>query len=589
MEMSADYNKSSDKTPEEEPLDSEGTLETAITQKPMITCKVCNKKVQRSKIVIHLTRSKKGCKEGYGNLEAMIAQRDKERKEYLKNYDKKYNELNADKRSKTKARKYSENSESINQKRRETYKLKKIAKMKDSDCKLETKKTQPNVNIKIPTGNEKEPKDTDGKIAICKGCKKEIKENVIINHILTSTTCESTYNEKEIHDMLEKERAYKNKYQRDYYKKKGDKKRERQAKYYKENKEAIKEKKKEHYAANRWKIHEIRKKHYDKNSEVIKNKMKKNYDPVAKKKKLESKKNFVCFCGKSSCRGCEASRGEKDDVEYNLWMQNLQKFKYAEVYFNECFKRVEYKLFRTATNQDLEIFDEISELRLRFLQIYGKINADNEATMIKVNRLFLSEDVQRIYKEKKEYISNEWIAPLEETESLFILVSDHLTPKDGYRREPINTPCKDKEHCEKCINVLKYFKENLSGYYTCHTWHAQWKLKDHSTSLGHLDMSEVNATKIEKIKARIEELYTDLERKITKPSVELDDLKWWKEIHLLYGKISVLEGSQHTDDQSFMDVEWKTMFKYVNFVFCTGCKWCRKKSHFDYDVQKRVK
>ena len=81
------------------------------------------------------------------------------------------------------------------------------------------------------------------------------------------------------------------------------------------------------------------------------------------------------------------------------------------------------------------------------------------------------------------------------------------------------------------------------------------------------------------MKARIEELYTDLERKITKPSVELDDLKWWKEIHLLYGKISVLEGSQLADDHSLMDVEWKTMFKYINFSFCTGCKWCTGKKN----------
>ena len=113
--MPANYHKSPDKTPEEEPFDSEGA---AITKKIMINCKVCNKEVKRSKIIMHLKTSKKGCQEGYGNLEAMITQRDKERKEYVKNYNKRYNELNAEKRSTTKARKYSENSESINQKRR---------------------------------------------------------------------------------------------------------------------------------------------------------------------------------------------------------------------------------------------------------------------------------------------------------------------------------------------------------------------------------------------------------------------------------------------------------------------------------------
>ena len=203
--------------------------------------------------------------------------------------------------------------------------------------------------------------------------------------------------------------------------------------------------------------------------------------------------------------------------------------------------------------------------------------------MIKVKRLFLKEDVEREYKEQMEYISSEWDDLREETESLFIKVSDHLIPEEIGRREPMNAPCKDKKHCEKCINVLKYFKQNARGYYTCHTWHAQWTLKDHSTSPEQLDISEVSATNIEIIKARIEAFYTDLEESSQdKTSVASKDLKWWKEIYLLYGKISVLEGSQLADDHSLMDVEWKTMFKYVNFSFCTGCKWCTgKKTLFD--------
>ena len=92
---------------------------------------------------MHLTTSKKGCKDGYGNLEEMIAQRDKERKEYLKNYKKKHNELNADKIKKTKASKYSQNSDSINQKRREKYKLQTIAKRKNFEPIAKTEKTKP--------------------------------------------------------------------------------------------------------------------------------------------------------------------------------------------------------------------------------------------------------------------------------------------------------------------------------------------------------------------------------------------------------------------------------------------------------------
>ena len=572
--MSADHQKPPDKTSEEEPFDSEGTLETAVTKKNMISCKICNKTIQRSKIIMHLNTSKKGCKDGYGNLEDLIAQRDIERKEYLKNYKKKHNELNADKIKKIKANKYAENSESINQKRREAYKLKTIAKKKDSDSNAETVKIQPVLDKNL-TGNKRKLKDTDGNLVICKGCKQERKENVIINHVLNSQKCESTYSKKEIQDMIEKESAYQNKYQREYYKKMGDKKRKRQAEYYKENKEAIKEKKKEHYAANRWQYHQKNKKQYDKNSEIIKKKLKETYDPVIQKKKLEAKKQKVCFCGKKFCGGCEASRREKDQVEHELWKENLREFRFAEFYFDECFKRVEYKLFGTPTKQALELFDEISKLRLQFLQTYGEINADLEATMTKVNSLFLSEDVQWKFKEKKKYISNEWKTPLKETESLFIQVSDHLKPDDGYLREPINTPC--KEHCEKCINTLTSFKKNARGNFTCHHRHAQWIIKDHSENLKHLEKSEVNVNKIEKIKARIDENYTDLERelhRISKTSMASEDLKWWKEIYLLYGKISVLEGSHHADDQSLMYLDWKKMFKYVTFAFCSGCKWC---------------
>ena len=116
------------------------------TKKSLIACKICNKAVKKSKIIIHLTNSKKGCKDGYGNLEDMITQRDKERKEYLKHYKKKYNELNADKIRKTRASKYAENSDSINQKRREKYKLKTIVKRKNFEPIAKTEKTQPDLN-----------------------------------------------------------------------------------------------------------------------------------------------------------------------------------------------------------------------------------------------------------------------------------------------------------------------------------------------------------------------------------------------------------------------------------------------------------
>ena len=77
----------------------------------LISCKVCGHEVKSTKLIMHVKRSKKGCKEGYGKeLDAIVAKRDEDRKLYLKNYDKKYKILNSD---------------ALNRKRRETYQKKK--------------------------------------------------------------------------------------------------------------------------------------------------------------------------------------------------------------------------------------------------------------------------------------------------------------------------------------------------------------------------------------------------------------------------------------------------------------------------------
>ena len=80
--------------------------------KKWIICKVCGHEVEATKIIMHVKRSTKGCKEGYGkDFDAMIAKRDEDRKLYLKNYDKTYKKLNSD---------------ALNKKRRESYKKKSV-------------------------------------------------------------------------------------------------------------------------------------------------------------------------------------------------------------------------------------------------------------------------------------------------------------------------------------------------------------------------------------------------------------------------------------------------------------------------------
>ena len=58
--------------------------------KGLTECKHCLKSISTSKVIMHLERSRKGCKKAYGNqYHELKAQRDKERKEYQRNYKEK--------------------------------------------------------------------------------------------------------------------------------------------------------------------------------------------------------------------------------------------------------------------------------------------------------------------------------------------------------------------------------------------------------------------------------------------------------------------------------------------------------------------
>ena len=53
----------------------------------MMSCKACGQEVLKSKIIMHLKRSKKGCKETYGReFDELKTEQENKRKEYQRKY-----------------------------------------------------------------------------------------------------------------------------------------------------------------------------------------------------------------------------------------------------------------------------------------------------------------------------------------------------------------------------------------------------------------------------------------------------------------------------------------------------------------------
>ena len=108
--------------------EAEGSKDQKFTN-----CKVCGHEVEATKIIMHVKRSTRGCREGYGkDFDAMITKRDEDRKSYLKKYKKKYNQLNSD---------------ALNKKRRESYNNKK--KCNDSAKNEKHVKTKESKKLKV--------------------------------------------------------------------------------------------------------------------------------------------------------------------------------------------------------------------------------------------------------------------------------------------------------------------------------------------------------------------------------------------------------------------------------------------------------
>ena len=58
----------------------------------MMSCKACGQEVLKSKIIMHLKRSKKGCKETYGReFDELKTEQENKRKEYQRKYSQRQN------------------------------------------------------------------------------------------------------------------------------------------------------------------------------------------------------------------------------------------------------------------------------------------------------------------------------------------------------------------------------------------------------------------------------------------------------------------------------------------------------------------
>ena len=134
----------------------------------LISCKVCGHKVKATKIIMHITRSTKGCKKGYGEeFDALIAKRDQDRKLHLKNYR-------------------NLNSDIVNRKQREYYQKKKGSAKNEKPLKPKEKS-----KVQECQKDDDHEANLDEDYTKCKGCKKKFKKGYIPDHVANSDTCKA--------------------------------------------------------------------------------------------------------------------------------------------------------------------------------------------------------------------------------------------------------------------------------------------------------------------------------------------------------------------------------------------------------------
>ena len=84
-------------------------MENEEKAKEVTCCKICHKEVQKSKLIMHITRNV-GCEKGYGSdLDILKKEKAKAKQKYQEKYREVYNEKNKDSLKRKRALKYIEN------------------------------------------------------------------------------------------------------------------------------------------------------------------------------------------------------------------------------------------------------------------------------------------------------------------------------------------------------------------------------------------------------------------------------------------------------------------------------------------------
>ena len=85
--------------------------------------------------------------------------------------------------------------------------------------------------------------------------------------------------------------------------------------------------------------------------------------------------------------------------------------------------------------------------------------------------------------------------------------------------------------------------------------------------MAHLFLSAEAIADFENIQAKFEEQHKHLETEIDKITSQANELKLWKEVELLYGKVDTLIGRGHHDDERLIEVEWRRLLRETSKKF----------------------
>ena len=435
------------------PNPKEALIIASDEESKLISCKVCGHEVKATKLIMHITRSTKGCKKGYGKeFDALIAKRDEDRKLYLKNYK-------------------NLNSDAVNRKQREYYKKKKGSAKNEKPLKPKEKS-----QVQECQKDDDHEANLDEDYTKCKGCKKKFKKGYIPDHVANSDTCTAAPSDEDWRKMYDERRAYLKEYKKTYYQMYHKKIKKRQSEYDQKNSDLLKRKRKKYYEDNADVILEKRKEHYKENAEAFKA----NYNPDERREKFQKQKEKICSgCGKTTCttKDCKATKNDRIWMEVELRKFNRRKQKNANDYYNKCFERVKDKFDEPLSAENLEKFQLAKDSLKAINDLYDNFEEteiENIAGEFKDITMYW--DLRKFEEEKEKYIHRKWGILFRKIESNFAQIADHMEDEcfnsttdetheakypsymlpSKYYMLPRRGPCNVKNPCEKCRKATQH-------------------------------------------------------------------------------------------------------------------------------------